>query len=118
MYFKQTMAVQFTLSRMFQLIAVVAILCSLFATMPWPVAFIVLCIMNAIACAGFWIEDDRPRTAWLAFLTSAGIMTAFYLACLQLPIVPWIFLIAACILQLATILSWFFSDSLYWRQKE
>jgi hypothetical protein len=107
------MTVQFTLRRMFQLVAVVAIICSLFATLPWPVALIALCIVNAIAAAGFWIGDERPRTAGLALLTSAGIVAAFCRAIVTWPFVPWLSLFAVCVLQLATILSWFFSDFPY-----
>jgi len=105
------MAVQFSLSRMFQLVAVVAILCSLFASLSWFAALGVVGIINGIACFGFHIAR-KPRTARLAEVTAFLILivwghTAMNFSTLppKLPVWPW--LIAASVSQLATILDWF-----------
>ena len=52
------MAVQFTLSRMFQLVAVVAVVCSLFATVAFPWAVLLLAEMNGVACIGFLYRGE------------------------------------------------------------
>ena len=73
----EKMVVQFTLSRMFQLVAVAAILCSLFASLEWPVALALLCVTNgfaAIVFLGMW----RLRTAFVAGFTSILIAAALF----------------------------------------
>jgi hypothetical protein len=105
------MAVQFTLSRMFQLVAVVAILCSLFASLMWFEALGVWGVINGIACIGFRIAR-RPRTAVLAGVTAFLILVAWGLTALSFSMLPpkapaWPWMIAACVFELATILDWF-----------
>jgi hypothetical protein len=107
----ETMTVQFTLSRMFQLVAVVAILCSLFASLELSVALGVLGVINVIACFGFHIAG-KPRTARLAEVTAFLILIAwghiamgFSTLAPKFPAWPW--LIAATVSELATILDWF-----------
>ncbi len=72
----RNMAVQFTLSRMFQLVAVVAVLCSLFVSLEWFVAIGALGVINVIACFGFHIAG-KPRTARLAEITAFLILIAW-----------------------------------------
>jgi hypothetical protein len=108
------MAVQFTLSRMFQLVVVVAVLCSLFASLRWYTALFALIIVNALACIAF-AAVKRPITAGFAALTS--FLIAATLSFTWFPqdygdvVVPWAILIGARVSQLATVLSWFLSDS-------
>jgi hypothetical protein len=106
------MAVQFTLSRMFQLVAVVAILCSLFASLPWPIAMAVLSVANVMAAIVFFV-GGRSRTSNLASVTSLLVLATLFstdwgLSSLH-PVVhvAWPIAIAACAFQLATILAWF-----------
>ena len=108
------MAVQFTLSRMFQLVAVAAVLCSLFASLPWPTALVVLIVMNAIAALWFFAAG-RLRTSNLACIASFLIMATLVLTDWGMytygrpPVVrvAWPPLFAACVFELATILDWF-----------
>jgi hypothetical protein len=58
------MAVQFTLSRMFQLVAAVAILCSLFASLPWTAVLCVLAVINAIAYLEFRLAGTEGLLIW------------------------------------------------------
>ena len=109
------MAFQFTLSRMFQLVAVGAVMCSLFATVWFPAAMLVLAFVDVMACIGFK-SLGRPGTALLAALTSVLIVVTLlykgigFQSVRHLVAVAWPPLTAACILQVATILSWFFFD--------
>jgi hypothetical protein len=109
----ENMTVQFSLSRMFQLVAVVAILCSLFASLWWFAALGVLAVINGIACIGFQIAG-RQRTANLAGVTALLILAAVGFAAMtyysMLPpsiAYAWPALSAACVFELATILDWF-----------
>ena len=110
------MTLQFSLSRMFQLVVVVAILCSLFASLKWPVALLVLSGMNAVACLGFGITR-RPIVAGFAGATTILILaTLFYtnwgLSSLHPGVrVAWPFLIAACFSELATLVCWLLSEN-------
>jgi hypothetical protein len=104
------MAVQFTLSRMFQLVAIVAILCSLFASLPWPVALVALAVINLIACIAFF-RARRWRTGALAGATAISILTFLLFTAwgLSQPAdrASWPDLILICVLELAVILDWF-----------
>jgi hypothetical protein len=104
------MPVQFTLSRMFQLVAIVAALCSLFASLKWPAALCVLAVVNVVACLGF-LFLKRTITAILAAVTAALIVYTLAFASRHLLIMMWLPLIPACVSQLAAILSWFLSDN-------
>ena len=116
------MAVQFTLSRMFQLVAVVAVVCSLFATVAFPWAVLLLAEMNGVACIGFYIVG-KSRLSKLAGATLGLVFTALVNSIAALldaagsnsilktcwPWWPWWLL--ACLSQLATVLCWLFSGS-------
>ncbi len=110
----KNMAVQFTLSRMFQLVALVAVLCSLFATLPWPIALAVLSVANAMAAIVFFVAG-RSRTSNLASIASLLVLATLFSNDFDrynpsghpVVIVVWPLLIAACAFQLATILAWF-----------
>ena len=112
----EKMAVQFTLSRMFQLVAVAAILCSLFATLPWPIALAVLSVANAMAAIVFFVAG-RSRTSNLASIASLLDLATLFSTDFDRynysghPVVhiAWPIAIAACAFQLATILAWFLS---------
>jgi hypothetical protein len=106
------MAVQFTLSRMFQLVAVVALLCSLFATLPWPLAMAILSVANAMAAIVFFVAG-QSRTSNLASITALLVLATLFSADRDFSIlhplvhVAWPIAIAACAFQVATILAWF-----------
>ena len=110
----EKMAVQFTLSRMFQLVAVVAVLCSLFASLPWPIAMAVLSVANVMASIIFFV-GGRSRTSNLASITSLLVLATLFSTDWDrynysgLPVVhiAWPIAIAACAFQVATILVWF-----------
>jgi hypothetical protein len=98
------MAVQFTLSRMFQLVAVVAVLCSMFASLPWPEALVLLGTTNASVAIAFFCWW-RLRTALVAGMTSVLIAAALFNS--GYGRIAWPSLIAAGMFQAATILDWF-----------
>jgi hypothetical protein len=116
------MVIQFTISRMCQLIVVGAVLCSLFATVWFPAALLILAVFNAMACVGFGIAA-KPTTAGLAALTSILIVVALFSKGIgfetigDFVAVTWLPIVSAGILELATILSWFLSDSSYRREE-
>jgi len=106
--------VQFSLSRLFQLTFVVAVVCALFAALKWPLALLALSGMNAVACVRFWLTK-RTRMALMAFATSILMLATLLLTnwglSMPQPVVrvAWPYLVAACVSQSATILFWLVS---------
>ncbi len=113
----EEMTVQFSLSRMFQLVAVVAVLCSLFATVEWPKAMLLLAGVNAIAWLRFLIVK-KVLLSSLAGTTSFLIWAALaYTTFDQLGSYTvvigrwWPWWMPACISEFATVLCWLLSGS-------
>ena len=108
------MTVQFSLSRMFQLVAVVAVLCSLFASLPWGIAMAILSVANVMAAIVFFVAG-RSKTSNLASITSLLVLATLFSTDWRLsslhPVVHVAapIAIAACAFQLATVLAWFLS---------
>ena len=111
------MSLQFSLRRLLGLVTLVAVVCSLFASLWWPVAMLLLAGMNLIACVGFRIVK-RSLLSGLAGVTSLLIVVAFgatfmgFYDLLPPPRSFWLpLLTAACISELATVVCWLFSGS-------
>ena len=91
---------------MFKLTAVVAVICSLFASIPWPATFFVLFVANGIAYFVL-VAYGKRQTAGLAALTSILTFATLLFTDLGFEslhhtvVVAWLPLIAACISQLA-----------------
>jgi hypothetical protein len=114
------MATQFTLRRLMFLVVIVAVVCSLFATLDWSWAMLLLAGMNAFASLSFTIVK-RVRLSSLAGMTSSIILVT--LVCtvgfaITVPLnyppvirVWWAWWTPAFILELATVLCWLFSGS-------
>jgi len=105
---------RFSLSRLFQLTLVVAVVCALFAALKWPLALLALSGMNAVACVRFWLTR-RTRVALMALATSVFMLAALLFTdwgfSTPRPVVrvAWPHLVAACVWQLATMLFWLVS---------
>lgn len=106
---------QFPMIRFFQLAVIIAVTLSLFATLRWPPALLVLSVFNAIASIHFF-RTSRARTAILAFTTSVLLLATLFFTNWGLstprPVVrvAWPFLVAACVLQLCVFVNWLFSE--------
>ena len=111
------MTVQFSLRRLFCLVTLVAVVCSLFASLWWPTAMLLLAGMNVIACVGFRIVK-KSLLSGLAGVTSLIILIAFgatfmgFYDLLPPPCSFWLpWLAAAGISEIVTIVCWLFSGS-------
>jgi hypothetical protein len=110
------MTIQFTLSHMFQLIAVVAIFFSLFVSLEWQAALAYISMLDLVA-AFVLSAEGRLRTGCAAYLTAILILAGVFLAdrnywasypTTRLAWWQWWPLVPACVLQLTTIVDWFF----------
>ncbi len=111
------MRFQFTLRRLFGLVTMVAVVCSLFASLELPEAMLILAGANAVACVGFGIVK-RALLSGLAGATSLLIVVAWEanFMCTYSMLPPprslWLScLAAACISEFATIVCWLLSGS-------
>ncbi len=108
------MKVQFSLGRLLQLVVVVAVVSALFASLKWPVALLALCGLNGLAALWFRVTK-RPVVSGLAAETAILIFATLLQTDWGLssprPVVrvAWPWLIAACIAELVTIVSWMVS---------
>jgi hypothetical protein len=106
---------QFTLRRLFGLVFVVAVICSLFASLSLMSAMVALAAMNGIACLVLlftWRDRTSGLAGWTAILLFATGMFTDWDGPGQTPSglhIAWGWLTAACIAQLATIVCWFLS---------
>jgi hypothetical protein len=107
------MPLQFSLRRLFGLVTIAAVVCSLFATVEWHSGMALLAGMNLIACIGF-LSVRRWLLSGLA-----GVTTLLILMAIMLDSHPfassfegWVAsLVWAGILQCVTLVCWLFSAS-------
>jgi hypothetical protein len=107
---------QFSLRRLLGLVTMVAVVCSLFATVEVFTAVMALAGMNFMAGCGFYLVE-RWLLCALAWATSALIVAtfaSFAVAVLRINgslRLTWLLLTVACVLEFATIVCWLFSGS-------
>ncbi len=108
------MHTQFSLARMLQAVAVIAVICSLFAQLRWPSALFVLSGMNLVVGFWFWYRG-RAQLRTLALATFALIIATLFFTDwglsspqprVRVAVLP---LIAACFTQVLTIVLWLFA---------
>jgi hypothetical protein len=103
--------IRFSIRRLCILPVIVAVVCALFASLPWPWAVLAIAGLNGVACIGFWIVGRRAvsglAATTTALLIATLVQTDWGMSSPHPEVrVAWSWLVAACFGQVATVVCW------------